>query len=114
MQIRRFLSRRSAALALALVLAAGGAGAAYLQVRAASALPPATAVKSGVTVLSNTKAAVDASNLSEGFVMVKYTGKKNVRIKVQITKTGGTTYTYNLNNAGNYETFPLTERDGTY
>ena len=109
-----FLPRGSAALALALVLPAGGAGAAYLQVRAASALPTVTAVKSGVTVLSNAKAAVDASNLSEGFVMVKYTGKKNVRIKVQITKTGGTTYTYNLNNAGNYETFPLTEGDGTY
>ena len=34
--------------------------------RAASALPTVTAVKSGVTVLSNAKAAVDASNLVGG------------------------------------------------
>ena len=45
---------------------------------------------------------------------VSYTGGKDVRIKVQITKTGGTTYTYNLNNKGTAETFPLTEGDGKY
>ena len=33
---------------------------------------------------------------------------------MQITKSGGTTYTYDLNNAGTTETFPLTEGDGTY
>ena len=53
-------------------------------------------MQSGVTVLSNAKAAVDTSNLSEGFIQVKYTGGKNVRIKVQITKSGGTTYTLSL------------------
>ena len=78
-------------------------------------IPAKAAVKSGQTVTSNAKAAVDASNLSEGFVTAKYTGGKDVRIKVQITKSGSsTTYTYNLNNKGNPETFPLTEGDGTY
>ena len=77
-------------------------------------LPVKAEPRTGITVYQNAKASVDASNLSEGFVMVKYTGGKNVRIKVQISKTGGTTYTYNLNNTGAYETFPLTEGDGSY
>jgi len=46
--------------------------------------------------------------------MVKYTGGRNVKIKVQITKQSGATYTYNLNSAGNTETFPLSEGDGKY
>ena len=113
MHIPHILSRRVIPLALALVLAGTAAAAAYLHVRAAS-IPAVAPVKYCVTVLSNAKAVVDASNLSEGFVKVRYTGGKNVRIKVQITKTGGTTYTYNLNNTGVYETFPLTEGDGAY
>lgn len=81
---------------------------------AESSVPQRTQIKTGVTVYSNDKAAVDASNLSEGYLLVKYTGGKNTRIKVQIAKTGGTTYTYNLNNGGTQETFALTEGDGTY
>jgi transglutaminase-like putative cysteine protease len=78
-------------------------------------IPAKVALKSGQTVNSNAKASVDSSNLAEGFVTVKYTGGKDVRIKVQITKSGSsTTYTYNLNNKGNPETFPLTEGDGSY
>ena len=107
------VKKRVVVLALAGVLAAGAVGTSYLHAQAAN-IPTVTTVQDGVKVLSNAKAAVDASNLSEGFVMVKYTGGKNVRIKVQITKSGGTTYTYNLNNTGTYETFPLTEGDGTY
>ena len=107
------VKKRTAALVLAGVLALTAVGTSYYHAQAASA-STITTVQTGVKVLSNTKASVDASNLSEGFVMVKYTGGKNVRIKVQITKSGGTTYTYNLNNSGTYETFPLTEGDGTY
>ena len=82
------------------------------------AVPPTTYVKvasnPGVTVYSNDKAAIDASNSNQGYVSVKYTGGSNVRIKAQVTKSGGTTYTYDLNNNGKYEVFPLTEGDGTY
>ena len=99
--------RRIAAALLALVLVLGAAGSVL---GAAEAEP-----KTGVTVYANDKASIDASNLAEGYVMVKYTGGKQVKIKVQITKSGtSTTYTYNLTNAGTYETFPLTEGDGTY
>jgi len=80
-----------------------------------SSVPVKQATQTGVTVYQNEKASVDASNLSEGYVMVKYTGGKSVTIKVQIAKSGSaTTYTYNLNNAGTVETFPLTEGDGSY
>ena len=46
----------------------------------------------GVTVYANKKASVDASNANQGYVSVKYIGGANVRIKCQITKSGGTTY----------------------
>jgi len=73
---------------------------------------PAWAASSGI--LSNSKAAVDISQVSEGILKIRYTGGKQVKIKVQITKDDKTIYTYNLNNSGTYETFPLTEGDGTY
>lgn len=66
---------------------------------------------SGTTVFSNGSTVIDASNASQGYVMVKYSGGTS-RIKVRISK--GTEYTYDLNTAGNYEVFPLTEGSGTY
>ena len=54
---------------------------------------------------------IDASNVSKGYVMLKYTGS-NSKIKIQIKKKK--TYTYNLNARKKYETFPLTEGNGTY
>lgn len=95
---------------LAIVLVAGLAVTAL-----AAAIPAKVPAQSGVTVYQNAKAAVDASNLADGYVSVKYTGGKDVRIKVRITKSGTTDYyDYNLNNKGGAETFPLTEGDGEY
>ena len=53
-------------------------------------MPDAT----GTVTYSGGGATIDASNTSNGYLMVKYTGS-NQKIKVQITK--GTTYTYDLN-----------------
>ena len=95
---------------LAIVLVAGLAVTAL-----AAAIPAKAPAQSGVTVYQNAKAAVDASNLADGYVSVKYTGGKDVRIKVCITKSGTTDYyDYNLNNKGTAETFPLTGGDGEY
>lgn len=112
----KFLIKRAAAAALALTLAAGMVTglAAATPIAHAAALPAKSDTQTGVTVYANDKASVDASNLSEGYVIVKYTGGKQVRIKVRITKSGGTTYDYDLNNKGNAETFPLVEGNGTY
>ncbi len=91
------------------------AGSAAAMTRAlATEIPVKVELKSGAAVSSNAKAVVDSSNLAEGLVMVKYVGGRDVRIKLQITKSGGTTYTYDLNNKGVFETFPLVEGDGSY
>lgn len=45
--------------------------------------------------------------------MVKYTGSVG-KIKVQITKSGSETYTYDLSSSGVYEVFPLSEGSGSY
>lgn len=45
--------------------------------------------------------------------MVKYSGSVS-KIRVQITRDGGSTYTYALNNSGSYEVFPLSQGSGGY
>jgi transglutaminase-like putative cysteine protease len=70
-----------------------------------------TPVASGVTVYSNSLAAIDASNTSEGYIMANYKGT-NPKVKLQITGSNGVTYTYTLH--GGYETFPLSAGNGTY
>ena len=107
---KRLSLKRVLCALLAIVLVAGLAVTAL-----AAAIPAKVPPQSGVTVYQNAKAAVDASNLADGYVSVKYTGGKDVRIKVRITKSGTTDYyDYNLNNKGTAETFPLTEGDGEY
>lgn len=71
-----------------------------------------TPTASGEKVLGSGSVSIDASNTSQGYVMVKYTGG-NSKVKLQITLSGGTTYTYNLR-GGSYEVFPLTAGSGTY
>ena len=68
---------------------------------------------SGITVFKGGNVQLDASNAAQGYVMVKYAGK-NPKIKIQITKGKGATYTYNLNARSAYEVFPLSYGDGNY
>ena len=84
-----------------------------LGVRAAHR-PEKAETKAGETVYSNDKAVVDASNLAEGYIFVKYTGPKNAPSKVRVTKDGGTTYTYTMKVPNENQTFPLTEGSGKY
>ena len=67
---------------------------------------------SGTTTYENGKVVVDASNISQGYVMIRYNGGKE-KIKIQITK-GAVTYTYDLNARDAYEVFPFSEGNGTY
>lgn len=66
---------------------------------------------SGAVTYGNGKAVIDASHVSDGYVMIKYTGG-NSKIKIRIKKD--TEYTYDLNTSGQYETFPLSEGSGAY
>lgn len=67
----------------------------------------------GTVSYANGNVTVDASNTNQGYVMIKYSGS-NSKIKIQITKPGSDTYTYDLNARGNYEVFPFTEGSGGY
>lgn len=109
--MKKSVQKRIAVAVLALGLMAGVLGAVSAK---NSTMPTRAETRTGVTVYSNAKAAIDASNLAEGYLLVKYTGGKDVKIKVQITRDGGTTYTYNLDNKGAAEIFSLTEGDGDY
>lgn len=87
--MRHRFVHRAGTLALTLLMVAlstlmVGASGDRAKAEKASSLPEKEAVKTGVTVYSNAKASIDASNLSEGYLIVKYTGGKSVRIKVQI------------------------------
>ncbi|MEG1931137.1 MAG: transglutaminase-like domain-containing protein [Anaerovorax sp.] len=72
-----------------------------------------TPVASGATVYESNQVVLDASNSAQGYVMINYKGN-NGKIKVQVTKSGNETYTYNLNARKVYEVFPLSEGNGTY
>lgn len=55
---------------------------------------------------------IDASHTDEGYIMVKGS-KSETRLKVQITLNEDT-YTYDLNQQGEYEVYPLQMGNGTY
>lgn len=65
----------------------------------------------GITVHENALASIDVSNVSEGYIMVNYTGTY-ARAKLQVTGGDDVTYTYDLHDG--YETFPLSSGSGTY
>lgn len=75
------------------------------------ALVPTASNKS---IKQNDYALLDYSNSSQGYVMVKYLKAADKKIKVQISLSNGTVYTYNLNSRSEYEVFPLTQGNGTY
>lgn len=69
--------------------------------------------QTGDTVYSGGGATLDCTNASQGYVMVSYSGT-NHKVKLQISKSGGTTYTYDISKRGEFEVFALTEGSGTY
>lgn len=67
----------------------------------------------GTVTYGNASILVDASNMNHGYVMIRYSGNSS-RVKVQIIKGKGETYSYDLNARSAYEIFPLTEGNGKY
>ncbi len=66
----------------------------------------------GELVEETDRAVIDYSNTADGYVMVRWKDVQEKRIKVQV-KGPTTTYTYNLM-TGDWETFPLSDGNGTY
>ena len=71
-------------------------------------------VASGITVYNNDKAKIDASNTSDGYIMVAFTGSAKGKLKVIVTGPSGVKYTYDLTSNGSYEVFPLSDGNGNY
>ncbi|HWP79203.1 MAG TPA: transglutaminase-like domain-containing protein [Candidatus Acidoferrum sp.] len=69
---------------------------------------------SGTVVHQGGGAVIDASNTADGYVMIKYTLGGTPKLKVLVTGPSGVQYTYNLSVSGNYETFPLSDGNGSY
>ena len=67
----------------------------------------------GTVVYDNDYASIDASNQSQGYIMVSYSGSCE-KVKVQITGPDQNTYTYLLTARNEYTTFPLSSGNGTY
>ena len=67
----------------------------------------------GTTVYGENGVTIDASNTSQGYVMIKCVGASK-RVKVQIYTDSSVTNTDDLNIKGEYEAFPLTMGNGTY
>ncbi len=69
---------------------------------------------SGETVFENEYAHLDASNISEGYIVMKYTGSSD-KVKLQITGPTEITYTYSLTTGTPVdEVFPLQCGNGEY
>ncbi len=71
-------------------------------------------VASGAAVKQNSSVTVDYSNAKDGYVMVSWSGSGDAKVKVLVKGPGGTQYQYNLRTDGRYETFPLSDGNGSY
>lgn len=67
---------------------------------------------SGTEVYGEDGVTIDASNTEDGYIMVKCEGE-TVRLKARVI-ANGETYTYDLNNEGRYEVYPLQLGNGEY
>ncbi|MBQ7615034.1 MAG: transglutaminase domain-containing protein [Butyrivibrio sp.] len=69
---------------------------------------------SGETVYENDRAHIDASHVSDGYIVVRYIGPSN-KVKLQITGPNEITYTYDLTTGTpKDEVFPLQSGNGDY
>jgi len=64
-------------------------------------------------IYKGTTSEIDASASEDGYVKIKYLKETTKRLKVIIEKDKGK-YTYDLNNKGEYDTYPLQMGDGKY
>ena len=76
-----------------------------------------TPTPSGALTKKNSKATIDYSNTSDGYVMVNFTASTKTRIKVLVmgpnTNTADTRYQYDLP-VQEWVTFPLSDGNGSY
>ena len=64
-------------------------------------------------IYKGTKSEIDASKTEDGYIKIKYLKETTKKLKVIIEKDSGK-YTYDLNNKGEYDIYPLQMGDGKY
>ncbi len=69
---------------------------------------------SGSRTQQNSSAVIDYSNAKDGYVMAAWLAGGSPKLKVLIKGPSGVQYQYNLRTDGQYETFPLSDGDGSY
>lgn len=67
----------------------------------------------GEVVYGTEDVCIDASNLSEGYVMVKYMGDAS-KVRMLLDTPGGDTYNYLVPTDASYAVFPMSDGNGTY
>jgi hypothetical protein len=67
----------------------------------------------GLVVYANDEVTIDASNLSEGYFMVCYTGSAQ-KVRMLVDTPEGDTYNYLLPLDGDYAVYPLSDGSGSY
>ena len=108
-----FLPRLCAVFCLVLMLVltgCGGSGGGGGSRGSTTDFPVPTA--SGDVTYGSGGVSIDASNTSDGYFMVKYSGSAS-KIKIQVTGTDNAVYMY-TSHKGDWETFPLTTGNGRY
>jgi len=69
---------------------------------------------SGTAVKKNAKAEIDYSNITDGYVMVRFLQKTTKQLRVLVTGQSGERYTYTLKQNGDWEVYPLSDGNGSY
>lgn len=67
----------------------------------------------GTVIYETEGVCVDASNLAEGYIMVRYTGSAQ-KVRMLLDTPTGATYNYLLSVDGEYGVYPLSDGDGEY
>ncbi len=67
----------------------------------------------GTVVYETEGVRVDASNLSEGYIMVSYTGGAG-KVRMLLDTPSGATYNYRVPIDGSYAVFPMSDGNGAY
>lgn len=67
----------------------------------------------GSVVYESQDVSLDASNLSEGYFMVRYTGSSQ-KVRMLVDTPTGNQYNYLISLDGEYATYPLSDGSGTY
>lgn len=74
-----------------------------------------TPTADGLKVYSNDDALIDASNSSQGYLMIKLKKAMSGSYRILVNADDiNVRYTFQLNNSGNYEVIPITEGSGSY